>query len=110
MCPYLWNHFSSEVLLDDLLKLFGEALAFSPDDPQQQEAACTAAQVEVDSDDEEQGQRVGKGQLRRKDLPCFARARTLSGRLACVDLAYYLNSQDFMFFMKLSNILCMHAR
>lgn len=83
----------SDALLDDLLKYFGECLAFAPPADGH------------DSDDEEGAPK------KRRDLESFQQASKLSARLSNVDLAYYLNSEDgTIFFIKLANIVCMHAR
>ncbi len=92
------------MLLEDLSKLFFETLAFRLSDlgqlnvlhEERMDSMVSTSSAVVKS---------------KRDLYSYKQAKLATAKLVQVDLGHFLNSirDGHMFFVKLANILCMHA-
>lgn len=92
----------SEILLDDLCKLFFECLAARLDDGSGGGGAVMNVLRESTASNT-------AAPRTRRELDQYYQAKALSVRLASVDLPLYFQLDENSFFIKLSNVLCIHA-
>eukprot|EP00981_Chlorochromonas_danica_P008198 scaffold2062_cov181-Ochromonas_danica.AAC.2 len=92
-----------EMLLDDLNKLLFECLAAQLPAADSNDVENILLRDSCVSDISMVAPRS------RRDLPSFLQARTLSFKLIQVDISHFLNEEESAFFIKLSNIICIHA-